>query len=392
MMKHFSAQYILTNDGPPLKRGIVTVETDGTVTGVEDSGGNLAERESVEFHNGIIIPGFVNCHCHLELSNMKDLIPPKKGLAEFLKNFRTRREEGDENIPSSISRADNGMFRDGVVLCADICNTRLTFDIKKKSKIKYINLLEVFGIDPEKADRRMDEVKQLANLSRDYKIPSWIVPHSAYSLSLTLFRLLRAETESNKITSVHFMETECEKSFLKYNDGPILESYKESGLEVEVLETVEDHETAILDEITPSGNLILVHNTFVDRTTIKKVKKRENLFWCLCPNANLYIEDQVPPVDMLIEENCMIVTGTDSLASNRRLSILEELKTLHRYYPWVPLQDLVAWATINGAMALGEEAEYGSIQPGKKPGLLLLQDIDLHKLRLLPETRVTRLI
>ncbi len=391
-MKHFSAQYIFTNEGPPLKRGIVTVENDGTITGVEDSGGNLSEKESVEFHNGIIVPGFVNCHCHLELSHMKDLIPPKKGLAEFLKNFKIRREEGGENITASVSRADNEMYRDGVVVCADICNTRITFDIKKKSRIKYINLLEVFGIDPGKADRRMDEIKQLLNIARDYRIPSWLVPHSAYSLSLTLFSLLRAETELNKITSVHFMETDCEKSFLKYNDGPIFESFKESGLEVDGLETVEDLETAILDEITPSGNLILVHNTFADRTTIKKIKKRENLYWCLCPNANLYIEDKVPPVDLLIEEDCLIVTGTDSLASNSRLSILEELKTLHGYYPWVPLQDLIGWATINGAMALGEEAEYGSIKPGKKPGLLLLQDIDLNKMQLLPESNIIRLI
>jgi cytosine/adenosine deaminase-related metal-dependent hydrolase len=391
-MKHFSAQYIFTNDGPPLKRGIVTADDDGTITGVEDPGRDFKERESVEFHNGIIIPGFVNCHCHLELSYMKDLIPPKKGLAEFLKYFRTGREEGAENILTSISRADNDMYRDGVVLCADICNTRLTFDLKKKSRIKYINLLEVFGIDPEKADRRMNEIRQLSKIAHDYRIPSWIVPHSAYSLSLSLFRLLRTETESNKISSVHFMETECEKSFLKYHDGPILESYKDSGLGLEVLETVEDHAAAILEEITPSGNLILVHNTFADRTTIKKIKKRENLFWCLCPNANLYIEDQVPPLDMLIEENCRIVTGTDSLASNDRLSILEELKTLHTFYPWVALQDLIMWATLNGAMALGEEVEYGSIRPGKKPGLLLLQDIDLHKLQLLPESRVTKLL
>jgi cytosine/adenosine deaminase-related metal-dependent hydrolase len=268
----------------------------------------------------------------------------------------------------------------------------LTFDLKKKSRIKYINLLEVFGIDPEKADRMMNEIRLLSKIAHDYRIPSWIVPHSAYSLSLSLFRLLRTETESNKISSVHFMETECEKSFLKYHDGPILESYKESGLGLEVLETVEDHAAAILEEITPSGNLILVHNTFADRTTIKKVKKRENLFWCLCPNANLYIEDQVPPLDLLIEENCRIVTGTDSLASNDRLSILEELKTLHTFYPWVALQDLIMWATLNGAMALGEELEYGRIRPGKKPGLLLLQDIDLHKLQLLPESRVTRLL
>jgi aminodeoxyfutalosine deaminase len=392
MMRHLSAQYIFTNDGPPLKRGIVTVDDYGTVTGIEDNGGDLAERESVEFHNGIIIPGFVNCHCHLELSYMRDLIPPKKGLAEFLKYFRSGRENGAENIIASIVKADNDMYRDGVVLCADICNTRSTFETKKKSRIKYINLLEVFGIDPEKADHRMSEIKLLSQIAHDYRISSWIVPHSAYSLSLSLFRLLKAETRSNKITSVHFMEAESEKSFLEYNDGPILKSYKESGIEVEALETVEDHSTAVMDEITPSGNLILVHNTFVDRSTIKNVKKRENLFWCLCPKANLYIEDQVPPVDLLIEENCRIVTGTDSLAANDRLSVFEELKTLHKFFPWVPLQDLITWATLNGATALGEEAEYGSIQPGKKPGLLLIDDIDLHKLQLLPGSRVTRLL
>jgi len=391
-MKRFSAQYIFTNNGPPLKRGIVSVNDDGTIAGVENSGGNLTERESVEFHNGIIIPGFVNCHCHLELSHMKDLIHPKEGLSEFLKNFRDKREEGTENMLFSMAKADNEMYGSGVVLCADICNTRHTFDIKKKSRIKYINLIEVFGIDPEKADHRMDEIMKLYMTASDYRIPSWIVPHSAYSLSLPLFRLLRAVTESNRVTSVHFMETEGERSFLRFHDGPLMDSYRESELVPEVLETVGDHAAAVLDEITPSGNLILVHNTFTDRTTVKKVKKRGNLYWCLCPNSNLYIEDQVPPVDLLLEEGCRIVTGTDSLAANDRLSILDELKTLHLYYPWVPLQELIRWATLNGAAALGEETRFGSIRRGKKPGLLLLQDIDLQKLQLLPETTVTRLL
>ena len=391
-MKRFSAQYIFTNNGPPLKRGIVSVNDDGTIASVENSGGNLTERESVEFHNGIIIPGFVNCHCHLELSHMKDLIHPKEGLSEFLKNFRDKREEGTENMLFSMAKADNEMYGSGVVLCADICNTRHTFDIKKKSRIKYINLIEVFGIDPEKADHRMDEIMKLYTTASDYRIPSWIVPHSAYSLSLPLFRLLSAVTESNRVTSVHFMETEGERSFLRFHDGPLMDSYRESELVPEVLETVGDHAAAVLDEITPSGNLILVHNTFTDRTTVKKVKKRGNLYWCLCPNSNLYIEDQVPPVDLLLEEGCRIVTGTDSLAANDRLSILDELKTLHLYYPWVPLQELIRWATLNGAAALGEETRFGSIRRGKKPGLLLLQDIDLQKLQLLPETTVTRLL
>jgi cytosine/adenosine deaminase-related metal-dependent hydrolase len=97
-------------------------------------------------------------------------------------------------------------------------------------------------------------------------------------------------------------------------------------------------------------------------------------------------------VNQLIEENCDLVIGTDSLASNRKLSILEELKTIQNNFPELLLADLVTWATANGARALGEEKQYGTIEPGKKPGLLVLENVDLQNMKLLPETTVTRLI
>lgn len=391
-MKHFSAQYVFTNTGPPLKRGIITTDDKGIILKVEDTGGKLVERESVEFHNGIIIPGFVNCHCHLELSHLKGLIPQGKGLAEFIKVIRSSRGTRSEIIPFSASSADEEMYREGIVLCADICNSRVTFELKKKSRIKYINLLEVFGIDREKADHRLEEILFLENIARDYALTCWIVPHSVYSLSLTLFRLLRLETAFNKITSVHFMETEAEKIFLGTHEGPILDSYRESGLATGELEMVSDHVTAVLNEITPSGNLMLVHNTYADRSVIKSVKKRGMLYWCLCPGSNLYIENNLPPLDLLVEEECEIVIGTDSLASNNGLSIVEELKRLQKNWPSTPLEDLIIWATLNGAEALGEVDQFGTIESGKKPGLLLLQDLDLANLKLLPESNVKRLI
>ncbi len=391
-MKHFSAQYIFTNAGPPLRRGIISALDDGTITGIDDTGGDLVEKESIEFHNGIIIPGFVNCHCHLELSHMKGLMPFQSGLAEFLEHIRTSRDAASEKISSSAASADSEMYNNGIVLVADICNTASTFDIKKRSRIKYINLLEVFGIDREKASRRLNEIIQISETAKSTGLSYSLVPHSVYSLSLTLFGLLQAETGSNSITSVHFMETQAESTFLKNHEGPVMDSYRESGLGIGNLETVRDHASAVLDAITASGNLILVHNTFADSETIEKVKRRGNLFWCLCPNSNLYIENNLPPLDLLMKEDCTIVIGTDSLASNNHLSILEELKTLQKYFTSVPLGELILWATLNGARALGEETLFGKIQPGKKPGLLLLQDIDLHNMRLLPESHVTRLV
>ncbi len=124
------------------------------------------------------------------------------------------------------------------------------------------------------------------------------------------------------------METASEKEFLENQSGEIMTSYLHSGLLSSAPETPGSHTNTILNEITRSGNLILVHNTFADRDTIKAVKQRGKTFWCLCPNSNLYIGNDMPPVDKLLEEECDLVIGTDSLASNSRLSILEELKTL----------------------------------------------------------------
>jgi cytosine/adenosine deaminase-related metal-dependent hydrolase len=390
-MKRFSAQYIITNSGPLLKRSVVTTEDDGTIISIENKQGELSEEHSTEFYNGIIIPGFVNCHCHLELSHMKDSIPKGSGLGRFIEHIRNSGDD-KKRFSTSAASADNHMFKEGIVLCADICNTSDTFKLKKESSISYVNLLEVFGLDPDKAGSRMDEVSTLAETAKLMELTFSFVPHSAYSMSLTLLRLLKSKSSMNKVTSIHFMETEGEEIFLKQNRGPLMSSYKRSGLVPSRLETAKNHVDVILEEITRSGNLILVHNTFTDKNTIRAVRQRKNLFWCICTNSNIYIENKIPPLNLLIDEDVEIVIGTDSLASNTSLSILEELKTIQFNFPLIPIEDLILWATMNGAKALGEDNRFGSIEPGKKPGLLVLQNVDLQNMKLLPESYVTRLI
>jgi len=391
-MRSFSAQYLITNSGPALKRGVITTDDDGTILSITDTGSNLEEKHSIEFYNGIIIPGFVNCHCHLELSHMKGYIPRGTGLGVFIEQIRNRRIIDNEKIINSAYSANNDMYREGIELCADICNSSISFNIKKKNLIRYLNLLEVFGINPGKANHRLDEILKISEIACDLNLSYSIVPHSVYSTSLPLLKLLRRISENNKVTSIHFMETEGEKTFLENHSGPVMDSFRNSGLIPPTIETVKNHADAVLNEITPSGNLILVHNTYTDRETIRLVKKRKNLYWCLCPNSNIYIENQIPPLNLFMEEGCEIVIGTDSLASNNKLSILEEIKTLQLNFPLVPIENLVLWSTYNGAKALGEQERYGKIERGKKPGLILLQDVDLINMKLLPESFASRLI
>ena len=391
-MRYFSAQYIFTNTGAPLKRGIITTDDDGLILKVEDTGGRLNDRALLEYYNGIIIPGMVNCHCHLELSHLKGRTKRGTGLGSFIEQIRDLRGSDDKTIETAARQTDRLMTEEGVVLCSDICNTEDTFSIKRNSRIKYINLIEVFGIDPSKAEKRIEEALWLKQKSEEYGIPCNIVPHSFYSVSLTLLRLLKQTGEKNSLTSVHFMESAGEKDFLLEKKGPVAESYIRSGLMPPAPETVRSHSAGVKEELTCNGNLLLVHNTFADKEPISEVSSRNNTFWCLCPGSNLYIEGKLPPVHLLIDSGCKIVTGTDSIASNDTISMLNEMKILQQSFPFIKLADLIEWATINGAVALSATDTYGTIEPGKRPGLVLLSDPDLENLKLLPGTYSKRLI
>lgn len=391
-MKRFSAHYILTNSSDPIAKGIITTNDDGTIIDVEESGGALNETAAVEFHNGIIIPGFVNCHCHLELSHLRNKLSKGKGLGTFIMNIRDHRGAGSDLIGKAAKEADSELYNEGVVLCADICNTPLTFTLKQDSSIRYHNLLEVFGIDPAAAEKRIAEVKALESEALKKGLTCSVVPHSPYSVSLTLFRLIRTNFPEPAVSSIHFQETESEASFLEEQSGPLRTSYEAAGLFPERPELARSHSDVILNELPANGNLILVHNTSTDQDTIRKILKRGNLFWCLCPSSNLYIENRIPPVGLLQDEGCELVIGTDSLASNTSLSILKELKIIQQHFPGAKLEDLVRWSSYNGAKALNELNTFGRIVAGTRPGLLLIENADLHNLRLLPETTIRRLI
>ena len=122
-----------------------------------------------------------------------------------------------------------------------------------------------------------------------------------------------------------------------------------------------------------NNKLQLVHNTFTNQDDIFfATNYNQNLFWCFCVNANLYIENKVPNVNLFTQNNCTITLGTDSYASNWSLSIFDEIKTLHKHFPQIEWNDLLTYATLNGAKFLGVENKFGSIEKGKTPGLNLI--------------------
>ena len=353
----------------------------------------------IEFYSGILLPGMVNAHTHLELSYLRGKIPEGTGLGGFVSAIPACREatpEPERRGPADVQ--DALMRAEGIVAAGDICNGDATFDLKKKSGIRYRNFIELFGTDPSVANTALRNGKALADEGRNEGLECSLTPHSTYSVSENLWKGIfttRQDTASRTEKplpplSVHFMESPEETGIYR-GTGRLAENNRKAGLHPDFLRygSPTGRLTATLPAETP---LLLIHNTFITEEDIDRLNDRfREITYVLCPRSNAYIEHAVPPVELLRRKGCRIALGTDSLASNTSLSVLEELKYLTARFPDIPLTELAGWATLKGAEALRADGWSSTFEPGKKPGAVLVEGIDWEHVRLTPES-ASRLI
>ena len=344
--------------------------------------------EGIERHEGLLCPGFVNTHCHLELSHMAGVIPPHSGMIDFLLQVMGMRGEGGVADPNSAARAaDQQMQAGGIVAVGDISNNISSLPVKAGSSLYYHNFIEVSGFNPDRAEDRLQQARQVYNgMSRVFGEDCVsLVPHAPYSVSKPLFEALNTAGQ-HKCLSIHNQESEAENQFYQSKEGDFLRLYATLGLN---LDFFSPYRASSLGTYIPwlslPGSILLVHNMATSRADIALAQAqaaalRQEHFWCLCPRANLYIQQSLPPVSLLREAGCTITLGTDSLASNESLSILAEMKTIGDHFPEIPLSELLQWATANGSKALHIADRFGKFDPGKQPGILLIRRLDEDKI------------
>lgn len=336
--------------------------------------------EGVQRVRGLLCPGFVNTHCHLELSHMAGLIPPGTGMVDFLLQVMSKRDEAPLNPVDAAREADRCMREAGIVCVGDISNNISTLPLKAGSDLHYHTFVEVAGFLPDAAGFRVRQAMQvytaMGTVLGEDRVS--LVPHAPYSVSKPLFEALNKPG----ILSIHNQESPEENEFYQAAKGDFRRLYDTMGLNLDFFAPYHKSSLQVyLPWLSEPGSLILVHNTATSREDmafsleLASVRKQQ-LFWCLCPGANRYIRGAVPPVPLLRELGCMITLGTDSLASNRSLSILSEMEIIHQHFPEVPLDEILGWATRNGARALGMEGLLGSFSPGARPGVLLLGGLE----------------
>ena len=332
--------------------------------------------DDVQVFSGILSPGFINCHCHLELSHMKGRIPEKTGLIKFVSHVMKDRHFPETEILEAIEEAEEEMLQSGIVAVGDICNNELALPKKAKGRIRYHNFIEASGFLPRLAEQRFSRAVDIFNAyTKQYSIPATansIVPHAPYSVSEELWEKI-INFPGNQLMTIHNQETEDENNLFLNKQGEFLKFYETFNIDSSFFQP--SGKTSLqtyLSKFLPDQQVIMVHNVHTSEEDIYYGQKlAAQLYWCFCPNANLYITGQLPNVDSFIKQNCTIVLGTDSLASNHQLSITAEIKTIHDHFPLIGTEQLLKWATINGARALQVDNIAGSFEKGKKPGVVL---------------------
>ena len=388
MVQYFSADYVIPVTSDPIKNGIVAIE-DGKIIGVYKALDSSINAE-VQTLSGVLIPGFVNTHCHLELSHLLNIIPQKTGLVEFIGKVMENRGQDAAQIHEAMLNADRYMYEQGIQAVGDHANTAISADIKNNSNIIYHTFVEIIGLKEEEVLAKIDEARDIEFFFNPNH--SSITPHAPYSCSKALFKAFKKSVSEDNIISIHNQESEEENKLYRYRTGEFLKFYEKIGLNIEDFKAqARNSIQSYLNYLPASNRTILVHNTYTsikDLDFISRIGREVTL--CLCPKANLYIEDTLPKVQLLSNHKFEIALGTDSLASNNTLSILDELKTIHNENRDLNFLDTIKWATLNGAKALGLEKELGSLEEGKKPGLVLLKN--LNNLKLTDEVTVERIV
>lgn len=377
--KRVTAEFVYTLESPqPIRNGYVEYdETDGTILSV----GSCAEGETVE--PGALVPGFVNAHCHVELSHLHKKFRKGTGMAGFIDQINELRDwAGREAKAQLVQEWMDKMWADGVSAMADISNDDSSFDVKGSHKMYTRTFLEVFGSEPHMCEGVMAEVTELGRVADKAGIDAAPTPHSCYTMSPQLLSASAAAGLAKGYLSYHSQESQEEEDLLRSGSGAMYENRRRSGMSTPpvtgesslkyFLDRLADAKPAPYDE-----HILLVHNVCLAQDDIDAAKKvMNNVYWAVCPLSNIFIHNALPPIPLMRRNGLAITLGTDSLSSNDDLDMVKEMYCLHANFPEVPMSEILTWASMNGAAFLSKEDTLGSLSAGKKPGVVRISEID----------------
>ncbi|AKU99893.1 Adenosine deaminase [Labilithrix luteola] len=379
----FHADHVLPGDGPSIADGAVVVAArghelpEGSVVDVGRATEVVPRHSGADVvrAKGVVFPGLVNAHTHLELSSMRGRVPGGRGFVAWVTGLiGTRREMAPEEDAEGVALAMDELVQSATVAVGDVTNTLAAVTSLARRGIGGAVFHEVFGHDRASVLRRVEGLR----VEREERVSQWPTsdltyapaPHTLYTTHPDAVRALLDGARARGVkTSLHMAEHASERRAIEHDDGPV----------PEWLLGMTKHRPAFpkkplfdyADELGAlSPDVLLVHLTDARLEELVRVREKGAPV-VLCPRSNLTIESRLPPLLAVREAGIAPALGTDSLASSPSLDVLGEAKALADRFPSVPAWELFQMASWNGARALGR-ADLGRFAKGTRPGVFVV--------------------
>jgi cytosine/adenosine deaminase-related metal-dependent hydrolase len=377
-MIRYHAASILPISERPIRDGWFAVD-HGRIVALGSAGRRVLSdgAREVDLGDVAILPGLVNAHTHLELSYLRDEVPPASEFVTWIRHvMAARRQRPDPNAPEIMDAIDRAILESvgsGTALVGDISNTLVTFRALAKSPLAAIVFYELIRFNVSEPDAFVAAARhQLDALQPTEWVRTALAAHAPYSVAPLVFRAISQDVARDPFApcSVHLAESMEEVEFIRSGEGPWRALLEELG--VWDPEWVPPGGTPVQfldDSGFLDGRVLAVHGVQMTDADLERLVARGATL-VTCPRSNGHTGAGAPPISDFYRSGVRVAVGTDSLASSPDLNVFAELATMRALAPDVPATSLLDSATRQGARALGFDAEYGTIESGKRARLL----------------------
>lgn len=378
----YRARWLIPVSSPPIENGRL-VAVNGRIACVERASGPMGS--DLDLGDVAVLPGFVNAHTHLELTFCRGQVPYRGSFTQWIRDLAGRTSQTPAEQAGAVEEGLRESLAAGVAAVADIGHGQAVADRWRAAPPALVGFLEVLGMGPRRRqphDRSLDAAVQTCEevLRTVQKAPGQppmfaigLSPHAFYSTDPEIYReAIDFCRRTCRPICTHLAETREEWQFLADGTGPLRDLLEEWGLwdgsfRPPGCSPVEYARRLGLLECRP----LLAHVNYAGDEDLDLLAA-SGASVAFCPRTHRFFEHGPHPYADMLDRGVNVCIGTDSLASNETLSVLDELRFLRRQDRRLSDGQLLAAGTLAGARALGLDRELGSLEPGKRASLVVV--------------------
>jgi cytosine/adenosine deaminase-related metal-dependent hydrolase len=361
------ARYVLAESDQWLENAAIHVSSSGRISHVGTRQDSPANHEVVDWGTAAIIPGLVNAHTHLELTAFHDQLTRFDSFTDWISRLiHQRRTWTQKQFAASTAEGAGLSLASGTTLAGDITSSGVGWDATRGVNLRRVVFEEVIALSSSQADQVVSRLNNAFKGARpDPLLTHGISPHAPYSVSPNLYRRAAESAHTRRILlATHAAETKAEIEFLRTGTGEFRDFLEGIGALPGDWKPPRLHPVAYLDTLGVLGqSCLLIHGNYLDPDALSRILKTRSTV-VYCPRSHAFFGHEAHPVRKMLDLGINVALGTDSLASNDSLSILDEMRFLFENRKDLRPQEIFRAATVNGAAALGFDNALGRLKPG----------------------------